>query len=70
MWWSPRYARTLRDFVAPHFEATTTIKTRDSGELASWFSTGFPWSLVTPPYWTLVTRLGVIHWSLVTHSNI
>lgn len=32
--------------------------------------TGCPWSLVARPYWGLLARLGVIHWSLVAQTNI
>ena len=39
-------------------------------QLWEWFSHRRDMESGDAPYWTLVTQLGVFHWSLVTHPNI
>jgi hypothetical protein len=52
---------------------TRSRPTVDSGDGRSrqsrLFSTVLLWTLATPPLWTLATRLVVIPWTLVTHTN-
>jgi hypothetical protein len=52
---------------------TRSRPTVDSGDARSrqprLFSTVRLWTLTTPPSWTLATRLVVIPWTLVTHTN-
>jgi hypothetical protein len=52
---------------------TRSRPTVDSGDGRSsqsrLFSTVLLWTLATPPSWTLATRLVVIPWTLVTHTN-